>query len=75
MSQNPDEPTRRTPQPLRDPQPQPVRDPPEPPLHDPPAEEEEAREWWPQGKTWKPWSFGLWLEDATLLCKESKKWK
>jgi hypothetical protein len=38
-------------------------------------EENEAQKWWPQGKTWKPWAVGLWLEDATLLCKEGKKWK
>jgi hypothetical protein len=41
----------------------------------PPVEQEEAQKWWPQGQTWKPWAVGLWLEDATLLCHESKKWK
>jgi hypothetical protein len=40
-----------------------------------PADEEEAKKWWPQGPTWKPWAVGLWLEDATLLCNESKTWK
>jgi hypothetical protein len=38
-------------------------------------EEEEARKWWPQGDTWKPWSVGLWMEDADLLVEVGTKWK
>jgi len=29
----------------------------------------------PQGKAWKPWAVGLWLEDAELVVKEGIKWK
>jgi len=41
----------------------------------PAVQEEEAQKWWPQGRAWKPWAVGLWLEDAALLCREGVKWK
>ncbi|KAF2664943.1 hypothetical protein BT63DRAFT_80795 [Microthyrium microscopicum] len=38
-------------------------------------EEAEAQRWWPQGKKWKPWAVGLWMENADLEITEGIKWK
>jgi len=47
-------------------------------MHVPKAGTEEERamqEWWPAEREFRPWSVGVWMEDANIAVEEGKEWK
>ena len=38
-------------------------------------EEIATQDWWPVGREFRPWSVGVWMEDADVRAEEPRKWK